>query len=69
MPIDCAVPGTFNNTADLGVILDAGNVTAGGVTQDFQSPGGGIYESAAILNASTGIYFPYSASVYIYIRL
>jgi hypothetical protein len=61
-PADCTIPATFNDTADLGAILDSGNVTASGVTQDFQSPGGGLMGNAAIFNASSGIYFPYNAT-------
>jgi hypothetical protein len=32
------------------------------VTQDFQSPGGGLMGNAAIFNVSSGIYFPYIAT-------
>ncbi|MET0070887.1 MAG: hypothetical protein ABW096_12695 [Candidatus Thiodiazotropha sp.] len=61
-PMDCAVAASFNNSADIGAILDAGNVTTSGVTQAFQSPGGGLMGNAAIFNASSGIYFPYNAT-------
>ncbi|MES9992471.1 MAG: hypothetical protein ABW098_10990 [Candidatus Thiodiazotropha sp.] len=61
-PVDCAVPTTFTGTTGLGAILDPGIVTASGVAQDFQAPGGGLYGSAAVFNASTGIYFPYNAT-------
>ncbi|MEW8035477.1 MAG: hypothetical protein AB2817_05350 [Candidatus Thiodiazotropha sp.] len=61
-PIDCTVAVSFNDTVDLGAILDAGSVTASGVTQDFQSPGGGLIGNAAIFNATSGIYFPYNAT-------
>jgi hypothetical protein len=61
-PIDCSVATTFTATADLGAILDAGIVTASGISQDFASPGGGLYGEAAIFNAGSGIYFPYNAS-------
>ncbi|MEL0583843.1 MAG: hypothetical protein AAES65_03020 [Candidatus Thiodiazotropha sp. (ex. Lucinoma kazani)] len=62
VPIDCAVPTTFTDTTDLGAILDAGIVTASGVSQDFANPSGGLYGDAAIFNASSGIYFPYNAT-------
>jgi hypothetical protein len=61
-PVDCSVAASFNDTTDLGAILDAGTVTASGVTQDFQSPGGGLIGNAAIFNASSGVYFPYNAT-------
>ncbi|MET0070888.1 MAG: hypothetical protein ABW096_12700 [Candidatus Thiodiazotropha sp.] len=62
VPVDCAVAASFNDTVDLGAILDAGSVVASGVTQDFQSPGGGLMGNAAIFNATSGIYFPYNAT-------
>ncbi|MEW8428547.1 MAG: hypothetical protein G8D61_02440 [gamma proteobacterium symbiont of Ctena orbiculata] len=61
-PVDCQVPTTFTGTTGLGAILDAGIVTASAVAQDFQPPSGGLYGSAAIFNAATGIYFPYNAT-------
>ena len=61
-PIDCSVAVAFSSAAGLGAILDAGEVTAGGFTQDFQSPGGGLFGSAAIFNAASGVYFPYNAT-------
>jgi hypothetical protein len=61
-PVDCTVAASFNDTADLGAILDTGSVTASGVTQDFQSPGGGLIGNAAIFNATSGIYYPYNAT-------
>jgi hypothetical protein len=61
-PEDCSVPVLFNETTGLGAILDSGTVSAGGVSQDFQPPGGGLYGSAAIFNSASGIYFPYNAS-------
>jgi hypothetical protein len=61
-PEGCAVPATFTDTDGLGAILDAGIVTASGVSQDFASPGGGLYGEAAIFNASSGVYFPYNAT-------
>ena len=61
-PVDCAVPTTFTGTAGLGAILDAGNVTASGVTQDFQAPAGGLFGNAAVFNSASGIYFPYNAT-------
>ncbi|MEW8507339.1 MAG: hypothetical protein AB2598_11585 [Candidatus Thiodiazotropha sp.] len=61
-PVDCSVPTTFTGTTGLGAILDAGIHTASGVAQDFQAPGGGLYGSAAVFNAGTGIYFPYNAT-------
>ncbi|MCU7876794.1 MAG: hypothetical protein KZQ84_08340 [Candidatus Thiodiazotropha sp. (ex Lucinoma borealis)] len=61
-PVDCSVAVTFTDTTDLGAILDAGIVTASGVSQDFANPGGGLYGDAAIFNANSGIYFPYNAT-------
>ncbi|MEW8702081.1 MAG: hypothetical protein AB2601_21695 [Candidatus Thiodiazotropha sp.] len=59
---DRSVPVTFNASSGLGAILDAGIVTASGVSQDFANPGGGLYGEAAIFNANSGIYFPYNAT-------
>jgi hypothetical protein len=61
-PKDCTVVATFNDTAELGAILNSGSVTASGVTQDFQSPGGGLMGNAAIFNTASGIYYPYNAT-------
>ena len=60
MPVDCTVPTTFTG-AQLPAILDNAVVTAGGVTQDFQAPAGGLFGNAAIFNSNSGIYFPYNA--------
>jgi hypothetical protein len=60
-PVDCSVPATFNS-AQQWAILDAGDVTANGVVQDFAAPGGGLIGNAAVFNPNSGIYFPYNAT-------
>jgi hypothetical protein len=60
-PVDCSVPATFNS-AQQWAILDAGDVTANGVVQDFTAPGGGLIGNAAVFNPNSGIYFPYNAT-------
>jgi hypothetical protein len=60
-PVDCTVPTTFSSGQQW-AILDAGDVTANGVVQDFQAPGGGLIGNAAVFNPNSGIYFPYNAT-------
>ncbi|MEJ2611476.1 MAG: hypothetical protein P8179_15685, partial [Candidatus Thiodiazotropha sp.] len=60
-PVDCGVPTTFSS-AETSAILDAGVVAAGGVTQDFAAPGGGLVGNAAVFNPTSGIYYPYNAT-------
>ncbi|MGD9172508.1 MAG: hypothetical protein PVI97_21020, partial [Candidatus Thiodiazotropha sp.] len=60
-PVDCSVPTTFSSNQTW-AILDAGDVTAGGVTQAFAAPGGGLIGNAAVYNPTSGVYFPYNAT-------
>jgi hypothetical protein len=61
-PEDCTVPALFSATSDIGAILDESVVIASGVAQEFRAPSGGLFGSAAVFNAASGIYFPYNAT-------
>jgi hypothetical protein len=66
-PVDCTVPTTFSSAQTWAILDDTtagGNVpiTAGGVSQDFTPPGGGLIGNAAVFNPSSGVYFPYNAT-------
>jgi hypothetical protein len=60
-PVDCSVTATLNS-AQQWAILDASDVTANGVIQDFAAPSGGLIGNAAVFNPNSGIYFPYNAT-------
>ncbi|MEL0585631.1 MAG: hypothetical protein AAES65_12235 [Candidatus Thiodiazotropha sp. (ex. Lucinoma kazani)] len=66
-PVDCTVPDTFSGAHTWAILDDTtavGNVpvVAGGITQDFAPPGGGLIGNAAIFNPASGIYYPYNAT-------
>ncbi|MCU7892250.1 MAG: hypothetical protein KZQ78_11810 [Candidatus Thiodiazotropha sp. (ex Ustalcina ferruginea)] len=65
-PVDCTVPVAFSGAQTWAILDDTvvGGfpVVAGGVTQDFTAPGGGLIGNAAIFNPTSGIYYPYNAT-------
>jgi hypothetical protein len=66
-PTDCNIPISFSANQSWAILDDTtagGNVavTAGGITQHFAPPSGGLIGNAAIFNPNSGIYYPYNAT-------